>query len=170
MARGATGSRRRKVGSDLSAAAQAEAYQYPEASLIARPEVGSQARFKKTKPKATEQWEQSATYLIDNHAAVAAFVKNAGLGFAIPYLDNGEAHDYEPDFIIRLVGHEGEFLILETKGYDPRAEIKTQAAQRWVSAVNAAKSLGHWQFKMARNVGQVRTILDDVDSSVRSPR
>jgi hypothetical protein len=29
-----------------------------------------------------------------------------------------------------------------------------------VSAVNAAESFGHWRYKMARNVGQVRTILD----------
>ena len=108
----------------------------------------------------TENWEQTAGYLIDNHAAVAAFVKNAGLGFAIPYLDNGEAHDYEPDFIIRLTQGENEHLILETKGYDPRTEIKAQAAERWVSAVNAAKAFGHWQYKVARNPGQVRAILD----------
>ena len=92
-------------------------------------------------------------------------MKNAGLGFAIPYLDNGEAHDYEPDFIIRLAEGENEFLVLETKGYDERAEIKAQAAERWASAVNAAKSFGRWRYKMARNVGQVRTILDGVTST-----
>ena len=95
------------------------------------------------------------------------FVKNAGLGFAIPYLDNGEAHDYEPDFIIRLKSGDGEYLILETKGYDRKAEIKAQAGERWVSAVNAAKSFGRWRYKVARSVGQVRTILDDI-SSVQS--
>lgn len=66
----------------------------------------------------TDRWEQSAAYIIDHHAAVDAFVKNAGLGFAIPYLDNGEAHDYERDFIIRLKSGNGEHLIFETKGYD----------------------------------------------------
>jgi len=50
----------------------------------------------------TLRWEQSAAYLVDTHPAVAAFVKNAGLGFAIPYLFNGQAHDYVPDFIVRL--------------------------------------------------------------------
>jgi type III restriction enzyme len=34
----------------------------------------------------TQRWEQSAAYVIDTHQDVAAFVKNAGLGFAIPYL------------------------------------------------------------------------------------
>jgi type III restriction enzyme len=110
----------------------------------------------------TEKWEQSAAYVIDNHGTVAAFVKNAGLGFAIPYLDNGEAHDYEPDFIIRLARDANEYLILETKGYDPKAEIKRQAAERWATAVNAAKCFGTWRYKLARNIGQVREILDRV--------
>ena len=108
----------------------------------------------------TAQWEQSAAFIIDNHRTVAAFVKNAGLGFAIPYLANGELHDYEPDFVIRRADRKGEFLILETKGFDDQAEIKAQAANRWVSAVNAANLFGHWHFSMARNIGQVRTILD----------
>jgi type III restriction enzyme len=88
----------------------------------------------------TAQWEQSAAFIIDNHKAVSAFVKDAGLGFAIPYLFNGQPHNYEPDFIIRLAGAENQFMILETKGYDERADVKAQAAQRWVSAVNAARA------------------------------
>jgi len=39
----------------------------------------------------TKQWEQSAAYFIDSNELVDAFVKNAGLGFAIPYFHNGEA-------------------------------------------------------------------------------
>lgn len=103
----------------------------------------------------TQQWEQSATYLIDTHPAVDAFAKNAGLGFAIPYLDNDQQHDFEPDFIIRLRGEGARHLILETKGYDKRAEIKEQASNRWVSAVNAEGRHGHWQFAMVRRVGDV---------------
>src|SRR6266566_1011574 len=57
-----------------------------------------------------------------------AFVKNAGLGFAIPYLHNGEPHDFEPDFIVRLNDSSNRHLIIETKGYDPLAEVKQQAA------------------------------------------
>ncbi len=92
----------------------------------------------------TDVWEQSAAYILDHHDAVDAFVKNAGLGFAIPYLDNGEAHDYEPDFIVRLKAGNNDFLILETKGFDRKGEIKAQAAERWVSAINAAKAFGRW--------------------------
>ena len=42
----------------------------------------------------TEKWEQSAAYRLDTHGLVRSFVKNAGLGFAIPYLHNGEHHEY----------------------------------------------------------------------------
>jgi type III restriction enzyme len=50
----------------------------------------------------TKIWEQSAAYILDTHGAVECFVKNAGLGFAIPYVHNGRPHDYVPDFIARL--------------------------------------------------------------------
>jgi len=33
---------------------------------------------------------------------VLYYVKNQGLGFHIPYTLNGEEHDYEPDFIVRV--------------------------------------------------------------------
>jgi type III restriction enzyme len=110
----------------------------------------------------TGKWEQSAAYLIDSHKATRALVKNAGLGFAIPYLHNGEPHDFEPDFIVRLNGAANRYLILETKGYDPLAEVKQQATARWVSAVNEAGTYGQWQFAMCRNVGEVRRILDSI--------
>ncbi|HET7868877.1 MAG TPA: hypothetical protein VFM85_00970 [Actinomycetota bacterium] len=44
----------------------------------------------------TARWEQAASYYIDTSEGVEAFVKNQGLGFAIPYLDNGQPHDYTP--------------------------------------------------------------------------
>jgi type III restriction enzyme len=84
----------------------------------------------------TERWEQSAAFLIDSHKVTGAFVKNAGLGFAIPYLHKGKPYDFEPDFIVRLNGGADQNLIIETKGHDPLAEVKQQAAARWFSAVN----------------------------------
>jgi type III restriction enzyme len=108
----------------------------------------------------TERWEQSAAYYIDKHPGVTAFVKNAGLGFAIPYLHNGQMHDYLPDFLIRLktecLGH----LILETKGYDPLEEVKGAAAHRWVAAVNADGKYGQWMFKMVNRVPEIPANID----------
>jgi hypothetical protein len=110
----------------------------------------------------TARWEQSAAYYIDMHPDVLAFVKNAGLGFSIPYFHNGQPHDYVPDFLIRLNVPGDWKLILEIKGYDTLKEIKKAAAERWVDAVNADGSFGHWEYRMATAPDQVRDILSTV--------
>ena len=109
----------------------------------------------------TKKWEQSAAYLIDTHPLIAAFVKNAGLGFAIPYLYNGEPHDYQPDFIVRLDTDPVIHLILETKGFDPLAEVKRQAAERWVAAVNADGTYGHWAYAVAKKPTEVGRLVEE---------
>jgi len=110
----------------------------------------------------TAKWEQSAAYVLDTHPLVAAFVKNAGLGFAIPYLHNGQVHDYVPDFIVRLKTAPERHLILETKGFDPLEEVKVSAARRWVSAVNADGTYGAWAYVIAKKVSDVAGMLAQV--------
>jgi type III restriction enzyme len=107
----------------------------------------------------TLRWEQSAAYYIDTNNLVDAFVKNAGLGFAVPYLHNGQMHDYIPDFIVRLKTEPKLHLILETKGYDPLEEVKRAAAERWVAAVNADGSYGKWVYRVAKKPTEVTNIL-----------
>jgi type III restriction enzyme len=111
----------------------------------------------------TKTWEQSAAYRIDNSGNVEAFVKNQGLGFTIPYLDNGQMHDYVPDFLVRLKN--GVQLILETKGFDPTAAVKEAAAHRWVDAVNAEGSFGEWCYAMTHNPNEIPSILDRVSGT-----
>lgn len=114
----------------------------------------------------TKRWEQSAAYRIDRHPRVLSFVKNDHLGFAIPYLHNGQPHDYVPDFVVRLARNgtrDSLNLILETKGFDPLKEIKKQAAERWVSAVNADGTHGRWAFRMADSMDAVEAILGNTD-------
>lgn len=111
-------------------------------------------------------WEQAAAFHIDRHKMTDAFVKNAGLGFFIPYLHNGQRHDYTPDFIVRLKDEQRTHLILETKGWDPLAEVKIAAANRWVAAVNADGSFGVWRYEIARKVDEVRAILDAASCEV----
>ncbi len=113
----------------------------------------------------TKQWEQSAAYFLDKNESVEAFVKNAGLGFAVPYLHNGQMHDYVPDFIVRLKSDSPRHLILETKGYDPLEEVKHAAAERWVSAVNADGTFGYWEYAIAKKVSDVPKILKSVSGS-----
>jgi type III restriction enzyme len=110
----------------------------------------------------TKVWEQSASAYLDRHPMVEAFVKNAGLGFAIPYVHNGEDHDYIPDFIVRLAGPEHLHLVLETKGYDPLKDVKAAAADRWVRAVNAEGSKGRWAYRIVSHPSQVPAAIDGV--------
>jgi type III restriction enzyme len=108
----------------------------------------------------TRQWEQSAAFQIDKSPIVQAFVKNASLGFAIPYLHNGQMHDYLPDFIIRLNGEQPRHLILEVKGYDPLEEVKSAAAQRWVNAVNSDGRYGQWSYSIAHRPSEIAKNLE----------
>ena len=107
----------------------------------------------------TKRWEQSAAYFIDTHANVDAFVKNAGLGLGIPYLHNGEQHEYVPDFIVRLQSPEESYLLLETKGYDPLKDIKKNAAERWCSAINAHGSFGRWEYRVVDRPEKISQVL-----------
>jgi type III restriction enzyme len=109
----------------------------------------------------TNRWEQSAAYYLDTHPDVAAFVKNAGLGLGIPYLHNGEQHEYVPDFVVRLKGMSARFLLLETKGYDPLKEVKQAAAERWCAAVNAHGEYGTWAYRLVDRPEKVSPIVHD---------
>ena len=111
----------------------------------------------------TKKWEQTAAYYLDKHPNVLAFAKNAGLGFAIPYMHNGQMHDYLPDFLIRLQadGNELGNLILETKGYDPLEEVKAAAAQRWIHAVNADGHYGRWAYRVTHKVTDIEGIVKE---------
>ncbi|MCU1266246.1 MAG: putative type restriction-modification system, Res subunit [Acidobacteria bacterium] len=111
----------------------------------------------------TKSWEQSAAFQIDKSPSVKSFVKNASLGFAIPYLHNGQMHDYVPDFIIELESEERSHLILEVKGYDPLEEVKTAAAERWICAVNRNGRFGKWQYKLIKKIS-------DVGASIQAAR
>jgi type III restriction enzyme len=111
----------------------------------------------------TRQWEQAAAYHLDGHPRVAAFVKNQSLGFAIPYLHDGQGHDYLPDFLVRL--DNGVRLILETKGFDELEHVKTQAARRWVDAVNADGGFGEWRYEIVHDMNAIPAVVDAVAGS-----
>lgn len=106
----------------------------------------------------TRQWEQAAAYRLEAHPRVVAYAKNQGLGFAIPYLHDGDGHDYIPDFLIRL--DNGVHVILETKGHDPLEEVKAAAAARWVAAVNAEGSFGEWRYVIAHDMNAIPALLE----------
>lgn len=105
--------------------------------------------------------ETATAQRLERNEKVFAFVKNEGLGFAIPYMHNYESHEYLPDFILRLHPSEPRYLVLETKGHDPRRDVKKRAAERWVSAVNADGSRGKWSYRMISDAAAVARAVEE---------
>jgi type III restriction enzyme len=96
----------------------------------------------------TKRWEQQAAQYLDGSPYVAAWVKNAGLGFGVPYEHDSQRHEYLPDFIVRMTGATERYVVVETKGHDPLADVKKSAAERWVRAVNADGQWGQWHYRL----------------------
>ena len=180
----------------MAPAPEPRTYDHPEAKTLLRPDVGTQASFRKKKPPTTYRYDSSLSPALswdgqDSAREVGEWL--IGLIEDASRLDpprefpeprrsvvggrlfegagcvtrrrssrrhNGSPHDYQPDFVVRLKGAPERHLILETKGYDPLAEVKAQAAQRWADAVNADGRFGRWAFAMARRPEDVRGLLD----------
>jgi type III restriction enzyme len=97
-------------------------------------------------------WEHTVAERLEEMDEVRAYVKNDHLGFAIPYTREGQAHEFLPDFIVRIDDGHGEKdllnLIVEVSGQvlDTK-KAKCEAARTlWVPAVNNLGEFGRWQF------------------------
>jgi type III restriction enzyme len=101
----------------------------------------------------TQQWEQCAAFRLESAARrgiVVCYAKNDHLGLMIPYEYYGVAHNYEPDFLVKLTND--VTLLLEVKGFeDNQTKAKHDSARRWISAVNNWGKLGTWDLHVCRN-------------------
>jgi type III restriction enzyme len=113
----------------------------------------------------TGAWEQAAMFQLEDSPHVVCYARNDRLEFNIPYEFHGIAHVYEPDFVVRLTN--GVTLVLEIKGqFLEDTEMKHQAAQRWVSAVNNWRQLGLWDFLVCRDPQQLGGMLSGLVAGV----
>jgi len=97
----------------------------------------------------TGTWEQKVAQSLEEMEEVLCYVKNQNLGFFIPYTLNGEAHDYEPDFLVRIkTDAEPLNLIIEVSGRKKKEkDVKTATARNlWVPAINNHGGFGQWDF------------------------
>lgn len=95
-------------------------------------------------------WEAKLVETLERMPEVLCYVKNQGLGFAIPYTLEGEAANYFPDLIVRVRTGEGEplNLIVEVTGErkkDKAAKVAS-ALTLWVPAANNHGAFGRWAF------------------------
>ncbi|MGE4240278.1 BPTD_3080 family restriction endonuclease [Ramlibacter sp.] len=91
----------------------------------------------------TDSWEQLAAKTFEQIDAIESYVKNAFLGFEIPYTDKaGKDRRYVPDFLCRIKTPGGRRfnLIVEITGFAQDKELKRYfTLQRWLPAVNAQR-------------------------------
>ncbi len=114
----------------------------------------------------TETWEQIAAKTLEELDFVQSYVKNAFLGFAIPYVAEGKDRQYFPDFIARCKTRDGRTvnLIVEITGMNQeKGEKKWHVENRWLPAVNAVKdnySFGEWAFiEIANDIRDIKNQL-----------
>ena len=111
-------------------------------------------------------WEQECCRVLESHPRVRAYVKNAGLGFEVPYRLGAEARTYIPDFIALIDDGQGEddplHLIVEVKGLRGEdAKVKKETTETyWVPAVNRLGDFGRWAFVELKDVYDMRADLD----------
>lgn len=114
----------------------------------------------------TESWEQIAAKTLEEIPAVDSYVKNAFLGFQIPYVKDGAGKLYFPDFIARCKGKNGTVknLIIEITGMNKDKEEKRWYVEnRWLPAVNAVREkyeYPEWHFiEIANDIRNIKNQL-----------
>jgi type III restriction enzyme len=122
----------------------------------------------------TGSWEQKMAQNLEELDEVVRYVKNANLGFAIPYTIDGQEKAYHPDFIACVDDGHGPDdllnLIVEVSGEnrrDKREKIET-AKSLWVPAVNNAGRYGRWAFFNSDDPWSAMKLIRDHVAALRS--
>jgi len=118
-------------------------------------------------------WEQLLMEFAEHHRAVAAYVKNDHLDFTIPYVHEGRAHDYVPDFLLRLARRDDDVvrtLVVEISGGQKRivapglVDRKAAVARdQWCVAVNNHGGFGRWGYL---EITDMTTAKADLDAAI----
>ncbi|GAA4458790.1 DEAD/DEAH box helicase family protein [Nibrella saemangeumensis] len=119
-------------------------------------------------------WEGIAAKTLDELSQVTAYVKNAFLGFQIPYVGpNGKDRQYFPDFIARCMTASGNTinLIIEVTGMNKeKTEKKWYVENRWLPAVNSVREhyeIDEWHFiEIANDIRTIKNQLTDLINSL----
>jgi type III restriction enzyme len=109
-------------------------------------------------------WEQLLANACERDDDVAAYAKNDRLGFTIPYVHEGRAYSYVPDFLVRLKRKPYEpfdrTLIVEVSGSQkspgPTTAKAETARNQWCVAVNNHGGFGRWGYVEIRDMVGVR--------------
>ena len=121
----------------------------------------------------TESWEQIAAKTLEDlgkQQLVESYVKNAFLGFTIPYVKDGEDKAYYPDFIARGRRNGGFVnLVIEITGMNKdKAEKKWYVKHRWLPAVNAVREkYGYDEWDFVEIAGDIKDIKNTLAAKIQ---
>lgn len=111
----------------------------------------------------TDAWEQICAKTLEELPQVISYVKNAFLGFTIPYVGAGKDKLYFPDFIVRCANANGELknLVIEVTGMNKDKEDKKWYVEnRWLPAVNEVRDkyeMEEWHFiEIANDIRNIK--------------
>ncbi len=106
-------------------------------------------------------WEAEFCRVAESHPRVKAYVKNHGLGFAVPYRYLAEPRTYLPDFIVLIDDGQPDplHLVVEIKGYrgENAKEKKSTMETYWVPGVNNLGIYGRWAFAELTEVYEIES-------------
>lgn len=114
----------------------------------------------------TDTWEQIAAKTLEKLSTVESYVKNAFLGFSIPYVQAGKERHYVPDYLIRLRTPKlrEASLLLEITGFAKDKDLKRwYVNERWLPAVNNVRRkqrLPPWYFVEITDIDNIKPALE----------
>lgn len=114
----------------------------------------------------TDAEEEAFCRSLDAMPETLAFLAKGRMDFAIPYVAEGEARHWRPDFILRLDAGRGwgDAINLVIARDPPSADFAAEkaAAMRtlWLPCVNADGRFGRWDFLAAKDAAAIRSYLD----------
>ncbi|MEI6949944.1 DEAD/DEAH box helicase family protein [Paraflavisolibacter sp. H34] len=120
----------------------------------------------------TESWEQICAKTLEELPQVTSYVKNAFLGFTIPYAGQGKDRLYYPDFIATCNAGNGKQvnLIIEVTGMNKdKQDKKWYVEHRWLPAVNGIREkygMNEWHFIEVSN--DIRNIKQQLSNKINS--
>ncbi len=122
-------------------------------------------------------WEEGIAQALEKNPRVRSYAKNERLGFTIPYVHEGRAHEYVPDFLVRLLTEPDDVdrtLIIEVSGSlkspGPTAAKADTARNQWCAAVNNWGEFGRWGYIEVHNPADAGPLLSEAIDNLYADR